>query len=66
MFFTFPEDARWDAEWQAVEFVVEIGEDHGVVRVSRCVFPTPIGGAADTRALCRGLVPAADALRDDC
>jgi Protein of unknown function (DUF1488) len=48
MFFTFPEDARWNAERQAVEFGVEIGEYHGVVRVPRCVFqrllperPTP-------------------------
>jgi hypothetical protein len=38
MFFTFPEDARWNAEQQAVEFGVEIGEYHGVVRVPRCVF----------------------------
>jgi hypothetical protein len=38
MFFTFPEDARWNAEQQAVEFGVEIGEYHGVVRVSRRVF----------------------------
>jgi hypothetical protein len=30
MFFTFPEDARWDAERQAVEF--EIGKYSGVVR----------------------------------
>jgi hypothetical protein len=48
MFFTFPEDARWNAERQAVEFGVEIGEYHGVVRVTRRVFqrllserPTP-------------------------
>ena len=33
MFFTFPEDAHWNAERQAVEFGVEIGEYHGVVRV---------------------------------
>jgi hypothetical protein len=26
MFFTFPEDARWNADRQAVEFGVEIGE----------------------------------------
>jgi hypothetical protein len=38
MFFTFPEDARWDAERQAVEFGVEIGEYRGVVRVPRRVF----------------------------
>lgn len=48
MFFTFPEDARWDDAEQAVEFGVEIGEYRGVVRVPRRVFqrllperPTP-------------------------
>jgi hypothetical protein len=48
MFFTFPEDARWNAERQAVEFGVEIGEYRGVVRVPRRAFqrllpepPTP-------------------------
>jgi Protein of unknown function (DUF1488) len=48
MFFTFPEDARWNAEQQAVEFGVVIGEYEGVVRVPRRVFqsllperPTP-------------------------
>jgi len=48
MFFTFPEDARWNADLQAVEFGVEIGEHSGVVRVPRRVFqrllperPTP-------------------------
>ena len=38
MFFTFPEDARWNAERQAVEFGVVIGEYEGVVRVPRRVF----------------------------
>jgi hypothetical protein len=48
MFFTFPEDGRWNVERQAVVFGVEIGEYHGVVRVPRRVFqrllperPTP-------------------------
>jgi hypothetical protein len=48
MFFTFPDDVRWNAERQAVEFGVEIGEYRGVVRVPRRVFqrllpetPTP-------------------------
>ena len=48
MFFTFPEDARWDDEGQAVMFGVEIGEYRGSVRVPRRVFqrllperPTP-------------------------
>jgi hypothetical protein len=38
MFFTLPEDARWNADRQAVEFGVEIGEYRGVVRVSRRLF----------------------------
>jgi len=48
LFFTFPENAHWNAERQAVEFRVEIGEYRGVVRVPRRVFqrllperPTP-------------------------
>jgi Protein of unknown function (DUF1488) len=48
MFFTFPEDAHWNAERQTVEFGVEIGEYRGLVRVPRRVFqrllpeqPTP-------------------------
>jgi hypothetical protein len=48
LFFTFPENARWSAEREAVEFGVEIGDYHGVVRVPRRVFqrrlpkrPTP-------------------------
>jgi len=48
MFFTFPDDGRCNAERQAVEFGVEIGEYRGVVRVPRRVFqgllserPTP-------------------------
>jgi hypothetical protein len=32
MFFTFPQDACWNAERQAVEFGVAIGEYEGVVR----------------------------------
>jgi Protein of unknown function (DUF1488) len=48
MFFTFPEDARWNADRNAVEFSIEIGEYAGTVRVGRRVFqrlldeaPTP-------------------------
>jgi hypothetical protein len=47
-FFAFPEDARWNEEWVAVEFTVVLGEYHGTVRVGRRVFqrlldqsPTP-------------------------
>jgi Protein of unknown function (DUF1488) len=48
LFFTFPEDARWNPDRMAVEFGVEIGEYRGVVRINRRVFqsllavgPTP-------------------------
>jgi hypothetical protein len=48
MFFTCPEDARWNPDRQAVEFGIEIGEYGGTVRVGRRVFqhllsdnPTP-------------------------
>ena len=45
MFFTFPEDARWNAETQAIEFGVGIGEYEGVVRVPRQIFRRFIDGA---------------------
>ncbi len=38
MFFSFPEDARWNPDRQAVEFGVSIGEYEGVVRFPRNVF----------------------------
>jgi hypothetical protein len=48
VFFTFPEDARWNPDRQAVEFGIGVGEYEGVVTVSRRVFqhlldqlPTP-------------------------
>jgi hypothetical protein len=48
MFFTFPEDARWNPDCMAVEFGVEAGEYRGVVCVTQRVFqhllsasPTP-------------------------
>ena len=43
LFFTFPEDARWNPERIAVEFGVEIGEYQGVVRVPRRVLQQLIG-----------------------
>jgi hypothetical protein len=45
MFFTFPEDARWNAERQAVEFGVEIGEYRGVVRRAYCRNGPPPSGS---------------------
>lgn len=38
MLFSFPEDARWNAALDAVEFGVAIGDYRGVVRVRRAVF----------------------------
>ena len=46
MFFTFPEDARWNADRDAVEFGVTIGEYEGLVRVSRQVFRRLLDGTA--------------------
>src|SRR6266436_3671485 len=43
MFFSFPEDAHWNPDLQAVEF--GIGEYEGVVRVPRDVFQRFIDGA---------------------
>ena len=45
MFFTFPEDARWNADRQAIEFGVAIGEYEGVVRISRQVFRRFLDGS---------------------
>jgi Protein of unknown function (DUF1488) len=42
MLFTFPENARWNAEQQAVEFGVGVGEYEGVVRLPRRVFQRPL------------------------
>jgi hypothetical protein len=44
MFFSFPEDARWNLDRQADEFGVSIGEYEGVVRVPRAVFRRFIDG----------------------
>jgi hypothetical protein len=48
VFFTFPEDARWNPDREAVEFSVVLGEYEGTVRIGRRVFqrlldqsPTP-------------------------
>ena len=66
MFFTFPEDARWNAEQQAVEFGVEIGE----YRVPWCGpgsaarLPTPSAGAANPRAVRRGVLPTTNPVRE--
>src|SRR4249919_2456021 len=48
VFFTFPEDARWNPYWEAVEFSVILRPYEGTVRIGRRVFqrlldqsPTP-------------------------
>lgn len=50
LFFQFPEDARWDAAKEAVEFSVVLGPYEGTVRVPKRSFqglldqsPTPQG-----------------------
>jgi len=46
--FAFPGEPRWQEETEEVEFDVEVGEYHGIVRIARRVFhdlagfrPTP-------------------------
>lgn len=46
MFFSFPEDARWNPDRQAVEFGVGVGKYEGVVRIPRQAFRGVIDGAA--------------------
>jgi len=59
MFFTFPENAHWNAELQTVEFGVEIGEYRGVVRVPRRVFQRLLPERS-TRAVYGSLLPEAN------
>jgi hypothetical protein len=66
MFFTFPEDARWNAEQQAVEFGVEIGEYGGVVRVPRRVFQRLLPDRPTPGAMCRGVISPAHPVRAHC
>jgi hypothetical protein len=59
MFFTFPEDARWSAERQAVEFGVVIGEYEGrsgplPSGVSRRTTYSGPGSRASPRGSCGG------------
>ena len=44
MLFSFPDDAGWNAERQAAEFGVGVGEYQGVVRVGRRVFQRLVDG----------------------
>jgi len=45
MLFRFPENARWNAERQAVEFGVGIGEYEGIVTIPRRVFRRFVDGS---------------------
>jgi hypothetical protein len=61
----FSEDARWNAERQAVEFGVEIGEDRGVVGVPRGACSSgPLPERPTPRAMCRGVLSPANAVRE--
>jgi hypothetical protein len=44
-FFSFPEDARWNEDADAIEFGVSVGEYQGMVRVARLVFRRLLGQA---------------------
>jgi len=64
MFFTFPEDARWNVDHQAVEFRVEIGQYRGVVRVPRRVFQRLLPERPHARAVRRGVLPPTEPVRE--
>jgi hypothetical protein len=44
IFFSFPEDARWNAETEAVEFGVSVGAYEGTVRAPRELFRRLLAG----------------------
>ena len=66
MFFTSRGDARWNAESQAIEFGVGIGEYEGVVRLPRDAFRRFIDGAVTPDKCIEAYHPAPDAVRDHC
>jgi len=43
VFFSFPDDARWNPETEAVEFSVAVGEYEGTVRVPSVVLRRLLG-----------------------
>lgn len=45
VFFTFPEDARWNADRATVEFGVGVGEYEGIVRVHKRTFQRLLGSS---------------------
>lgn len=64
MFFTFPDDARWNAERQAVECGVEIGEYHGAVWVPWRVFQRPLPNIPSPNAAFKRTTCSEHALRE--
>jgi hypothetical protein len=60
----FPNDGRRNAERQALEFGVEIGECRGVVLVPLGGAKGPLGPSAPPPRLRRGLLPPADPVRE--
>jgi hypothetical protein len=63
MFFTSPENARWDAAGQAVEFGIEIGEYQGVVRVPRRVYQRLLPAARHPNVVLRPIIYSGHVLR---
>jgi hypothetical protein len=45
MFFSFPEDARWNATREAVEFSVILGQYEGIVSIPRRAFQGLLDGS---------------------
>jgi hypothetical protein len=64
VFFTFPEDARWNASLEAVEFSVILCPYEGTVRIGRRVFQNLLD-QSPTGTLCRGVLSPAHSVRDD-
>jgi hypothetical protein len=64
VFFTFPEDARWNATRETVEFSVMVGPYEGTVRIARRVFQHLLD-QSPARDLHRGVLPPTHAVRDD-
>jgi len=64
MFFSFPENARWNAERHAVEFGVEIGEYRGVVRVPRRMFQRLLLERPPPPERCVEVLPSAESIAE--
>ena len=65
MFFSFPDDARWESERCCVAFGIAIGEYEGVVRVYRRAFQSPSQRKPHARTLPRNVLPSSHSARTD-